>query len=196
MLKHFLVISWLLLFLGGCGKEEVPWHGRDISGYMPELNFELIDSQGRSVSADNTSGKIRLLYFGFTHCQNICPTTLSTLSASIRQLGPEADRVRVLFVSVDPKRDTPEVLKSYFGRFSPQVIGLSGSEKQLHDLSKRYRVSYSYGEPDAQGRYMVYHSSAVFVFDGRDRVRLLLDPEIGAEAIAEDLRRLLAESER
>ena len=188
------LIIWLLpLLLLGCSAASPPWHGHDISGLMPDLAFELTDDRSRPASAADSAGKLRLLYFGFSHCKNVCPTTLATLGRSIARLGPDADKVRVLFVSVDPARDTPEILHQYTAHFGPQIQGLTGSQQQLRTLSQRYRVSYSYGPKDNDGNYMVYHSSAVFVFDGQGRIRLLLDNDLGDEAIAADLRRLLDE---
>lgn len=188
------LIAWLLpLLLLGCNQSPPPWHSHNISGLMPDLTFELTDSRGNLVNASKSAGKLRLLYFGFIHCKHACPMTLSTLGRALARLGPKADLVRVLFVSVDPSRDSPEALLRYTAHFAPQVLGLSGSQEQLRTLSKRYRVSYSYGQPDEQGNYEVYHSNAVFVFDEQGRVRLLLDMDLDEEAIVDDLRRLLAE---
>lgn len=189
-----LIVLLLPLVLLGCDQSSSPWHGRNISGLMPDLAFELSNANGQHTNAADSAGKLRLLYFGFSHCEHICPTALTILSQAIAQLGPDAGRAQVLFVSVDPARDTPEVLQRYTSHFGPQVLGLTGSKQQLGSLSKRYRVGYSYGPQDAQGNYEVYHSSGVFVFDGQGRIQLLLDPDLGATAIAADLRRLLSAS--
>ena len=193
MLKPYLIVLLIPLLLTGCGRTP-PWHAQDIRGVMPDLAFHLNDDFGKPVTEKGYAGKITLLYFGFTHCGDVCPATLTTLSAALRHLGTDADRVRVLFVSVDPKRDTPAVLHDYTAHFSPQVVGLSGDDEQLQTLSKRYRVSYSYGKPDADGDYEVYHSSAIFAFDSSGRTWLLMDQKEGAANIAADLRRLIAES--
>ena len=183
----------LLAAILGCGKQEQPWHSTNITGLMPDLDFVLTDSQGRSVTAADFKGKTRLLYFGFTHCPGICPTTLATLAAAVRDLGPDADQVRVLFVSVDPRRDSPAVLERYQARFGPQVVGLTGQMPALRALARRYRVAFSYDPPGADGNYVVNHSSAIFAFDGRGRARLLRREEAGVPALAADLRRLVAE---
>jgi protein SCO1/2 len=182
----------LPLLLFACAESPPPWHGTDIRGVMPDLAFHLTDEHGRPVGAANYAGKLRLVYFGFSHCDDVCPATLHTLTEAIARLGAEAGRVRVLFVSVDPRRDTPAVLARYAHHFGPQVVGLTGSQAQLRALAKRYRVSFSYGKPDAKGDYEVYHSSAVFTFDGRGRARLLVGQKEGAATIAADLKRLLA----
>ncbi len=158
---------------------------------MPPLKFTLVDDAGEPVTAASFAGKVVLLYFGYTHCPDVCPTTLADLAQSLQQLGSSANRVRVLFVSVDPKRDTPSVLKNYASAFAPQVVGLTGDEDELQAITKRYRVAYRLGKPDAEGNYVVYHSSAVFIFDTLGRVRLLADYTDGSRAIAHDLKQLL-----
>ena len=179
-----------LALLTGCSSDE-SWHGKDISGLMPELAFELTDTNGQTVTAADSAGQLRLLYFGFTSCPDVCPDTLARLRMAINQL-PETERenVKVLFVSVDPKRDTPERLASYVNFFGEQVTGLTGTEAQLRALSKRYRTTFGYDEPDANGNYNVSHSSAVYAFDHQGRARLLLRPDLSAQAISEDLAQL------
>ncbi len=119
-----------------------------------------------------------LLYFGYTHCPDVCPTTLSLLSHAVTALGTDAGQVRILFVSVDPARDTLAQLKTYAAAFGPEVVGLRGSEAELKALTKRYRVSYGYGKPDARGDYEVSHSSAVYVFDREARSACWSGPPI------------------
>jgi protein SCO1/2 len=131
-----------------------------------------------------------LLYFGYTQCPDVCPTTLATLARALHELGPAASQVRVLFVSVDPARDTASVLKRYVANFGPQFVGLRGSDAALTALAKRYRVAYSRGTPDANGFYPVSHSSAVFVFQKGGAVRLLAREDDKATTIAADLRQL------
>ena len=158
---------------------------------MPDLEFRLTDDSGRKVSAADYRGQTVMLFFGYTNCPDVCPTTLVKLSAALKRMGGAAQRVRVLFVTVDPKRDTLEVLHRYARAFGSRITGLRGSEAELHALVKRYRITYSYGKPDAGGDYEVTHSSAVFVFDAAGKARLMVLPNDGDKAIAEDLRRLV-----
>ncbi len=186
--------AWLValaLLLASCGGGG-PWQLKDIKGVVPDLAFRLSDDSGREVSAADYRGGAVLLFFGYTNCPDVCPTTLVKLSAALEDLGPAAQKVRVLFVTVDPKRDTLEVLRRYVRAFGKRITGLRGSAAELHALAKRYRISYSYGEPDAAGDYVVTHSSAVFVFDAEGKARLMVLPETGAKAITHDLERLLA----
>jgi len=180
--------------LVACGHSAPPWGLRDISGLMPPLDFTLTAaSDGAPVHGKDFQGRLVLLYFGYTHCPDVCPTTLSLLSHAVAGLGERAAQVRILFVSVDPARDTPAQLKTYAAAFGPEAVGLSGSEAELKALTKRYRVSYGYGKADARGDYEVSHSSAVYVFDRAGEIRLLIGPTDAAPVITGDLQRLLAE---
>lgn len=191
-------LFWLMfaaLALTGCAGGDDSWHGKDISGLMPELEFQLEGTGGQAVTPADSGGNIRLLYFGFTSCPDVCPTTLTDLRRSIRQLPEEyQDDVTTLFVSVDPRRDTPERLASYVNFFGDQVVGLTGTEAELRKLAKRYRTTFGYDEPDASGNYNVSHSSAVYVFDRAGNARLLLRPELSPEQVSEDLAQLARES--
>lgn len=179
-----------LVLLAGCsgGKK---WETTNITGMMPNLKFTLTEDNGKIVHADDFRGKVKLLYFGYTHCPDVCPLTLADLARALRALGPQAKQVRVLFVSVDPKRDTPKVLKTYAHAYGPQFVGLTGTQDQLHALAGLYRVAYSYGPKYPKGDYVVNHGAAVYVFDQKGRVRLLTNRNDKSSAIAHDLRQLL-----
>ncbi|HUW29326.1 MAG TPA: SCO family protein [Sulfuriferula sp.] len=190
--RWMAIASVIALFgLTACQQQE-PWALDNITGLMPKLEFKLTNDNGQAVTADAYHGKLVLLYFGYTHCPDVCPTTLATLAQALRGLGTDADKVRVLFVSVDPARDTAPVLKSYAAAFGPQFVGLSGDKKALDALTRRYRVVYSLDKSDAQGNYAVNHSSGVFIFDGSGKARLLGSSSSKAAEISRDLRRLLA----
>lgn len=184
-----------LVVLGGCFGGDENWNGKDISGLMPELAFELTGTSGDTITAEQTDGQIRLLFFGFTSCPDICPATLQKLSRAVKGL-PEALRTdtQIVFVSVDPQRDTPERIDSYVSFFSDRAIGLTGEEPALRELSKRYRTTFGYDEPDAEGNYNVSHSGAVYVFDREGKARLLIRPELSVEEIRTDLVALAEES--
>jgi protein SCO1/2 len=177
----------------GCGRSPAAaarFHASDISGFMPPLEFSLTGPSG-AVTAADLRGKITLLYFGYTHCPDVCPTTLADLARVLRRLGPRADSVRVLFVSVDPQRDTPQLLQRYSAAFAPQIVGLTGTDEQLTTLAKRYRAAYRRDPPDADGNYAVYHSSAVFIFDRGGHARLLPPASETTEQMAQDLTALM-----
>ncbi|MDZ7851659.1 MAG: SCO family protein [Halomonas sp.] len=177
------------LWLTGCGEQE--WQTKDISGLMPPLEFTLTDEKGNTVDAERFRGKSTLLYFGFTHCPDVCPTTLARLGTAIRQLDDEIrEDTEVLFVSVDPARDDPETLKEYTDAFGSQFVGLTGDKEALDALTRRYRVTYGYGDKDDNGNYDVSHSSAVFAFNGQGEARLLIRDSDPMEAVVADLERL------
>ncbi|HEY4210771.1 MAG TPA: SCO family protein [Steroidobacteraceae bacterium] len=180
------------LSLAACSRPEPRFSLHDITGLMPRLEFTLTDGDDKAVSAQNFRGKVVLLYFGYTECPDACPTTLATLQHAVRLLGSQAANIRVLFVTVDPQRDTAAVLRRYVSYFGPQFVGLRGDDTALNALTRRYRVAYHREVADANGYYSVDHSNAVFVFDPSGRPRLLADSTAGAKTIASDLSRLLA----
>lgn len=176
----------LSLMLTGCFDHN--WQTNDIADVMPALEFDLVDESGEAVRAEELSGKPTLLFFGFTHCPDVCPTTLTRLSAAIKRLDEaQRDEVQVLFVSVDPARDTPDVMKRYTEAFGPQFIGLTGERARIDALTNRYRVTYEYGEKDARGNYNVSHSSSVFAFDNQGEARFMISDIDSMDAIVGDL---------
>jgi len=180
--------------LAACAGSVPPYALRNVTGLVAPLSFHLTNQDNQAVSAEDYRHDLVLLYFGYTECPDECPTTLAMLANALHSLGPEAARVRVLFVSVDPKRDTTAVLKRYVGNFGPGFVGLRGDQAELTTLSKRYRIAYHYEKADKYGNYEVDHSSAVFIFDGEGRARLLAQTDNTAPQVASDLRRLLAHS--
>ena len=174
----------------GCAPADSGWHVKDISGLMPDLSFTMTDDQGRVDGGQDYRGEVPLLFFGYSHCPDECPATLARLAQAVAAMKTGAADVRVLFVTVDPQRDTESRLHSYLESFGPEFVGLRGTPSQLAALAKRYRVTYSLGKPDAGGDYEVTHSDAVFVFDRTGRARLLIRPEDPVSAITADLERL------
>lgn len=131
-------------------------------------------SDSKTVSARDYRGKITLLYFGYTFCPDFCPATLTKIAASLRRLGAKARQVKVLFVTVDPKRDSLPVLADYVKNFAPEIDGLRGTPDELASLARRYRVVYSVSPGDQNHPYTVTHSSAIYVFDEQGAARLFL----------------------
>ncbi|PRY71766.1 SCO family protein [Halomonas ventosae] len=188
-MRKWVVPVLVSLWLTGCGERE--WQTKDISGLMPVLEFTLTDEKGNTVNAESFRGKPTLLFFGFTHCPDVCPTTLARLGTAIKRLDDETQEdMQVLFVSVDPARDDPETLKEYTDAFGPQFVGLTGDKQALDALTHRYRVTYGYGEEDDNGNYIVSHSSAVFAFNDQGEARLLIRDSDPMDAVVADLERL------
>ena len=172
------------------------WQTASIDGLLPTLEFSMTDDTGRAVTAQTYRGKTVLLYFGYTSCPDLCPTTLARLAQALKGTRNHGADTVVLFVSVDPKRDSVNRLHRYVHAFGPWFVGLRGTPEELEALTKRYRVTYSYAEPDKEGDYEVTHSTGVFVFDGNGRSRLLVLPHHTDEAITADLDRLASAEPR
>jgi protein SCO1/2 len=177
------VFVFAMLALLGCSKPS--WHMTDISGAMPRLDFHMT-AEGRPVSAQDYRGKVVALYFGYTHCPDVCPATMANLTDMLVKVA--SPDVRILFVTVDPDRDTDAVMADYAKAFTPQAVGLRGTPNALANLARTYRVAYEVkkGPP-----YEVIHSNAVFFFDREGRARLVTTDTSDAAAMAEDVKRLL-----
>jgi protein SCO1 len=189
-----------LALLGGCGAA-AKWHAVDVSGSLPPLSFSLTRSEdGKRVTEADYRGKVVLLYFGYTQCPDECPTTLANATAILTRLGAAAHAVRLLFVTVDPNRDTAPVLSAYVGNFAPEIEGLRGTPDELAVLARRCRVLYSVTPATRDHPYEVTHSAGVYVFDRRGDARLIVPsldtvaPDIAGTTA--DLRRLIAEGQR
>jgi protein SCO1/2 len=176
-----LIFAMLALF--GCSKPG--FHMTDISGAMPRLDFHM-SAGGKPASAQDYRGKVVALYFGYTHCPDVCPATLANLNDMLAKVA--SPDIRVLFVTVDPDRDSDAVMSDYAKAFSPQVVGLRGTPNALANLARTYRVAYEVkkGPP-----YEVIHSNAVFFFDRDGRARLVTTDTSNAAAMTEDVTRLL-----
>ena len=184
----------LALALAGCAGSGPPYALKNVTGLISPLDFQLTDENGRAVTAADYRHDLVVLYFGYTQCPDECPTTLTMLANALHALGPQASQVRVLFVTVDPSRDTTQVLKRYVSNFGPDFVGLRPNQDELTALSKRYRITYHYEKTDKYGNYEVDHSSAIFIFDREGRARLLGLTGDTAQQVGSDLHRLLAGS--
>ncbi len=155
-------------------------------------DFSLVDEHGRPFALTRLRGKLVLLFFGYTFCPDICPTELSNLAAVLDALGPEAERVQGVFVSLDPQRDTPSVLNDFTRYFSQELIGLTGTQEQVAQVAEQYRVRYQrHEQPD--GRYSLDHSANLYVIDGRGRLAVVVPYGLPPEHVLELVRRMLDE---
>jgi len=190
-MKKLLLLLVMTGLVAGCSPDR-SWQTKDIAGLMPELEFTLTSETGETVTEEQYLDAVNLMFFGYTHCPDICPVTLSRLRGIMGQLPEEvAGDIRVLFVSVDPDRDDPQSLREYTDAFGESFVGLTGTRDQLDALTKRYRTTYGYGEPDEDGDYLVSHGSAVYAFDADGNPRLLIRDSDSTGAIASDLKQLV-----
>jgi protein SCO1/2 len=197
MTAHRLPFCWLLpwcaaALLAACASKP-NWQLDDVSGHLPDLKFQMTTDTGKPVTAATYHGKVVVLYFGYTHCPDVCPLTLVHLHTVLQRLGKDADDVKVLFVTVDPTRDTVPVLHQYVTAFDPRIVGLTGTQDAIAKLAKRYRAYFQRETPKASaaGDYEVTHSSAIYIFDRQGRARLLATPGSTNDAIFHDLKILV-----
>ena len=189
-----LLLLLAVIALSGCdSSQKLPFRLTDVSGHMPDLDFKLTDDHGKAVTGADYRGKVVVLYFGYTHCPDVCPETMARLSQVMQQLGADAKHVRIAFISVDPHRDTPAILHAYVHAFDAEhAVGLTGSDKAIANLARRYRVAYELGKPGPDGNYEVDHSAAIYIFDGQSHIRLMATDNDSAEVLVHDLRLLVA----
>ena len=153
--------------------------------------FRLVDQNGKTVTDADLKGKWSLVYFGYTHCPDACPTALNDIAIALDQLGPKREAVRSVFITVDPERDTPEVLKDYVTSFDAPILALSGSPEEIARAAKAYRVYYA-KHPEPGGDYSMDHSSVIYVMDPEGRFTASFTHQSTPEEIAERLKKLLA----
>lgn len=165
-----------------------------IRGFMPDLKFTLQAADNKILTEKEMRGKVVLMFFGYANCPDICPTSMAQLADVMEKLGDDASKVRILFVSVDPHRDHPDMLQEYVENFDDRyAIGLTGSEKQIADLARRYRVAYQLEKPRSfnSNYYEVSHSRGVYFFDAKGKARFLASDSEEVEALVEKVRSIL-----
>jgi protein SCO1/2 len=179
------------LGLGGASK--LAFKGVDLTGAEYARSLNLPDQDGRSRSLADFKGKVVVVFFGYTQCPDVCPTTMAELAEVKRSLGAEGERVQGVFVSVDPERDTPALLKAYMASFDPSFVALRGSEEQTKAAAKEFKVYYAKVPGKTPESYTLDHTAASFIFDPEGRVRVFSRYGSGAQALADDIKLLLAE---
>jgi protein SCO1/2 len=183
--------------LAGCQPASPPeptFLATDITGAPFARDFSLTDHNGQNRTLADFRGQVVAIFFGYTHCPDVCPTTLSDFAEALKLLGEQAERVQVLFVTVDPERDTPELLREFLPAFNPRFLGMYTDAGALKALAQEYKVVYQKTSVRAPDDYLIDHSAGTFVYDTRGRIRLLVPYGSDAASIAQDLRTLLAES--
>lgn len=179
------------LALAGCGSDSTEFRGSDISGTKLGAALAMVDHNGQPRTLNDYRDKVVLVFFGFTQCPDVCPTSMSQLAHAMEQLGDDADQVQVLMVSVDPERDTPEVLSSYVTAFNPSFVGLTGTPEQLAVTARSFRAFYN-KVPSTQGDdYTMDHGSSFYILDRSGEARVLLRGDAPADDVVHDLRELL-----
>ena len=194
MIRALAVALLAAVLAAGCGQRETPrFELTDVTGASFGKALELTDHNGVRRTLADFKGKVVVLFFGFTHCPDACPTTMAELAAVARDLGPDAARMQVLFVTVDPERDTAEAMRQYVPAFDPAFLGLYGTAEETARAAKEFKVYYQ-KQPLPGGSYTVDHSAGTFVIDTEGRLRLFAQYGAGAKPLLHDIRLLIAQS--
>jgi protein SCO1 len=196
--RRLILSAALLPLLAACGKADAPpkaaFKAVDITGAEYAQELDLPDADGKRRKLADFKGKVTVVFFGYTQCPDVCPTTLAELAQVKQSLGADGSRVQGVFVTIDPARDTPEVLKAYVGNFGADFVALRGTEDETKALAKAFKVFYAKVPGKTETSYTMDHTAGSYLFDGKGRVRLFTRYGTGAEALKHDLALLLAES--
>jgi protein SCO1 len=185
-----VLLSLCLLFVTGCKDSTPAFKGSDITGTHLGKELALTGTDGKPYNLEALKGKVMIVLFGFTQCPDVCPTSLAELTQVMKLLGNDAKRVQVVLITVDPERDTPEVLRAYVSGFDPQFLGLTGTLEQIKKAAAAFKVYFA-KTAGVQGNYSIDHSASFYLMDAQGESRVLLNNSSGAAAIAHDVQRLL-----
>jgi protein SCO1/2 len=188
-----VVAAGLAATFSGCSEVKPGFHSIDVTGAEYARDFALTDHNGTLRRLADFKGKVVVIFFGFTQCPDVCPTSMAELAEVKKLLGPDGDRLQGLFVTVDPQRDTPEVLKGYMGNFDPSFLALYTSQDQLTALAKDFKIYFKRVEGPTPTSYTMDHSAGSYIYDPQGRLRLFTRYGSGAPALADDVKLLLRE---
>ena len=182
-------VAWLAL--ASCAPHGQQFQSSDVTGSGFGRDFALRDPDGKERTLADFRGKAVVVFFGYTQCPDVCPTTLAALAEAMKQLGPEADRVQVLFITVDPDRDTSDLLSKYVPAFDRRFLGLRGNADETARTAKEFKILYQKQPGASPGSYTMDHSAGTFIFDPQGKLRLYVGVAQGPDVFAHDLRELL-----
>ncbi|NYT82129.1 SCO family protein [Alcaligenaceae bacterium] len=177
--------------LSACGKKEVAFLGSDITGTKLGRDLAMQDGSGAVRTLDDYKGKVCVVFFGYTQCPDVCPTSMAELAQVMELLGKDAGDVQVLMVSVDPDRDTPEILSAYTQAFHPSFVGLTGTPEQVATTAKSFKAYYAKAAGPTPDQYTMDHASSFYLIDKQGEARVLVSGKASAQDIASDIRQLL-----
>ncbi len=188
---RLLLVALLASLLAACGPDAPKFQGSDVTGTSFGRDFDLVDASGHRRTLADFRGKVVVVFFGYTHCPDVCPTTLAELAEAMKQLGQDAQRVQVVFITVDPERDTAELLARYVPAFNPTFIGLRGDAEATARVTKEFKILVQKQPGPTPDTYTVDHSAGTFVFDPQGRLRVYVAYGQGPQVFAHDIRALL-----
>jgi protein SCO1/2 len=200
MKKFFAVAFAAALLLAGCDRlgpggapaKSEAFLNTDVTGLAYARDFALTDHNGKARTLADFKGKAVVVFFGYTQCPDVCPTTMVELAGAMKELGPLADRVQVLFVTLDPERDTQALLAQYVPAFDPRFLGLYGDAAATDKVAKEFKVFYQKVPGKTPGSYTIDHTAGSYVFDPQGHIRLFVRHDQGPEPIVHDLKLLLS----
>lgn len=187
------LLTGAVLGFSACSPGKASFHATDITGADYAKDFALVDFDGKPRTLADFKGKVVVVFFGYTQCPDVCPTTMTELAQVKRSLGADGARVVGVFISVDPERDTGELLKAYMANFGADFVGLRGTPEQIAQAAKEFKVFFAKVPGKTETSYTVDHTAGSYVFDAQGRIRLFTRYGSGAKALADDLKLLLAE---
>ena len=187
----FALLAATVLALAACAPPSPKFAASDITGADFGHDFALTDTHGTPRTLADFRGKVVVIFFGYTHCPDVCPTTLAELAEAMKRLGADADRVQVLFVTVDPARDTPELLGQYVPAFDKRFLGLRGDADATAATAKAYKIIYQKQPGTTPGSYSMDHTAATYLYDPQGRIRLYVSYGQGTDVFVHDIRMLL-----
>ncbi len=190
--RHVLGLGLAVALSAGCSEQPAAsFKAVDITGAEYARDFALTDHNGQARTLADFRGRVVVVFFGFTQCPDVCPTAMADMAQVKKALGVDGERLQVLFVSVDPERDTPEVLKAYMSNFDPSFLALTSTPDRLAALAKDFKVYYKKVDGKTAGSYTMDHSAGSFVYDPQGRIRLYTRYGAGPDALLSDIRLLL-----
>ena len=194
-----LLAATLCIALAGCdklapgaGAPKAAFRGADITGAEYARTLALPDVSGQPRTLADFKGKVTVVFFGYTQCPDACPTTMAELAQVKKSLGADGDKLQGIFVTIDPERDTPEILKSYMASFDPSFVALRGTLEQTKAAAQEFKVFFAKVPGKVEGSYTMDHTAGAFILDGRGKVRLFERYGGGAEALMADVKALMA----
>ncbi len=190
--RHALTVLAASLTLAACKDAKPQFNAIDLTGADYAKDFHLPDTDGKMRSLADFKGKVVAVFFGYTQCPDVCPTTMAELADAKKQLGPDGDKLQVVFVTVDPERDTPKVLKAYMADFDPTFIGLVPTPDQLAQVAKDFKVYYKKAEGATPTSYTMDHSAATYIYDPEGHLRHYSRYGQGPQVLVSDNKKLLA----
>lgn len=188
---RLLAVVWVAVALAACDSGKAGFNNVDITGANYAHDFRLKDPQGTARSLTDFRGKVVVVFFGYTQCPDVCPTTLADLAEIKKRLGPDGDKLQVVFITLDPERDTPSVLSQYVQNFDSSFVALAGTADETAATAKDFKIFYQKVPGKTSTSYTLDHTAGSFVFDADGRVRLFVRHAGGVEPVLADIKRLI-----